>query len=165
MWIILKIDKKKFNLLKQDFKKRIGEDVTFYKPKMKISTYFKNKLVNKEVDILGDYVFCFSESFNEKKIFSSIKFSKGLKYFLNGFFSVQEEIKDFINKCKNLENENGFISSNLIDFQKNKDYQFISGPFAKKLFTILNLEKNRIKILLGTAETYIDKNKYLFRAV
>ena len=41
MWIILKIDKKKFNLLKQDFKKRIGEDVTFYKPKMKISTYFK----------------------------------------------------------------------------------------------------------------------------
>ena len=34
MWVILKIDKKKLSLLKQDFVKKTGEEFTFYSPKM-----------------------------------------------------------------------------------------------------------------------------------
>ncbi len=165
MWTIIKIDKKKYNLLQQDFKKKIGEKVIYYKPKMKISTFSKNRLIEKEIDILGNYVFCYSKIFKEKKIMNTLKFSKGLKYFLDGFNSVQDEINEFIDKCKKLENKNGFICSNMETYCENKEYEFISGPFAKKLFTILNLEKNRVKILLGTVETYISKNKYLFRSV
>ena len=33
MWTIIKIDKKKFELLKSDFEKKTGEKFTFYKPK------------------------------------------------------------------------------------------------------------------------------------
>ena len=62
----LLIDKKKINLLKNDFKKKTGKEFVFYSPKMKISKYFQNKLISKEIDILGDYIFCFNKSFSEK---------------------------------------------------------------------------------------------------
>ena len=58
MWVVIKIDKKEFGLLKTILKKT-GEDFIFYSPRMKVSKYFKNKLISKEIDILGDYVFLF----------------------------------------------------------------------------------------------------------
>ena len=59
MWAILKIDKKKFNILKNEFSKKLGKKVIFYQPKLKIEKYKKNKPENIEIDILGDYVFCY----------------------------------------------------------------------------------------------------------
>ena len=162
MWVILKIDNKKINLLKNDFKKKTGKNFVFYKPKLKISKYLNNKLIDKEVDLLGDYVFCFSQSFSEKKTINLLRFSVGLKYFLNGFLCFQREIETFINRCKNLENREGFISPGLSQCKKNQIYQFLSGPFVKNFFKIINLKDNKIKILLGGVETYINKNKYFF---
>ena len=43
----------------EDFKKNIGEDCVIYRPKILIKKYKNNKLINKELDILGDYAFCF----------------------------------------------------------------------------------------------------------
>ena len=162
MWVILKIDNKKINLLKNDFEKKTGKNFVFYKPKLKISKYLNNKLIDKEVDLLGDYVFCFSQSFSEKNTINLLRFSVGLKYFLNGFFCFQREIETFINRCKNLENREGFISPGLSQCKKNQIYQFLSGPFVKNFFKIINLKDNKIKILLGGVETYINKNKYFF---
>ena len=68
MWTIIKIDKKKFELLKSDFEKKTGEKFTFYKPKLKVSKYLNNKLISKEVDLLGNYIFCYSKLFKEKRI-------------------------------------------------------------------------------------------------
>ena len=34
MWTVLKFDKKKLNLLKQDFLKNLGQDCEFYIPKL-----------------------------------------------------------------------------------------------------------------------------------
>ena len=66
--------------------------------------YFKNnKLINKEVDILGDYLFCFHKNFSNKSTINQLKFSRGLKYFLDGFIEFQIDVKNFIEKCKNLE--------------------------------------------------------------
>ena len=162
MWVVIKIDKKKFGLLKNDFKKKTGEDFIFYSPRMKVSKYFKNKLISKEIDILGDYEFCFNKSFSEKKLFKILKFSKGLKYFLNGFFPFQREILSFINGCKSLENKEGLISSSLYSCKINNQYQFLSGPFVKNFFTIIGVKQDKLKILLGGIETYINRKKYIF---
>ena len=162
MWVILKIDNRKINLLKKDFEKKIGKNFFFYKPKLKISKYLNNKLINKEIDLLGDYAFCFSQTFSENKNINLLRFSVGLKYFLNGTFCFQREIETFINRCKNLENSDGFISSGLSQCKENQIYQFLSGPFVKKFFKIINLKDNKIKILLGSVETYIKKDKYFF---
>ena len=164
MWTIIKIDKSKFKLLKKDFEKKTGEEFIFYKPKIKVEKYIKNKLSEKEFDLLGNYVFCYNTSFKEKKTINLLRFSIGLKYFLQGFLHLQEDITKFVNKCKKLENIDGTISASFIEGEENKTYEFLSGPFANRLFTILELKKDKLKILLGAVESYIDKKKYLFRS-
>ena len=91
-----------------------------------------------------------------------MKFSKGLKYFLGGFKKSQVEINKFIKKCKSLENKNGYISEAFFEVTLNTKYQFISGPFSNRIFEIINLQKNKIKILIGNVKTTINKQDYLF---
>ena len=61
MWAILKIDRKKFGVLKKDLKDKLGSDTIFYNPKLLIQKYKNNKLINKEFNLLGDYLFCFCD--------------------------------------------------------------------------------------------------------
>lgn len=163
MWAIIKINKKKFNLLKKDFENKTGEKFIYYKPKLIVSKYFRNKLVDQDFDILGDYIFCFNESLAKKETIENLKFSVGLKYFLNGHLSFQKEIQTFISRCKKLESPEGCNDLKLFDYRENQIYQFLSGPFVKRFFKILNFNEKKLKILLGGFETYISKNKYFFR--
>ena len=66
MWVIVKFDKKYFNTLKQQFSEKLGGGCSFYRPKLILQNYKKNKLVSKEVDLLDDYFFCYHEKFSSK---------------------------------------------------------------------------------------------------
>ena len=165
MWTIFKFDKKKYSLLKTDFKRKLGEDFIYYAPKMKFQKFRKNKLSNFEFDLMGNYVFCFHKSFKKNSTISLLKFSRGLKYFLNGYTQSQYEIADFIKKCKSLEDKDGYVSSNFFKISRNKMYKFSSGPFSEKLFKIIDLKKNQIEILMGNIKTTISKQKFLFKPV
>ena len=48
--------------------------------------------------------------------------------------------------------------STLID----KYYKFSSGPFTDKIFKIIELQKNKIDILMGNIKTKIKKKEFLF---
>ena len=162
MWTILKFDKKKLNLLKQDFKKKLGDNIKFYIPKIKIQKFKNNKLINKELNLMGDYLFFYhNETDNEKKL-NTLKFSRGLKYFLNGHIDTQDDIEQFIHDCKVSENNEGFLSNNIFDLHLNKKYKFSSGPFTEKIFKIINLQKNKLSILMGDIKTTIKRKDYLF---
>tara|TARA_B100000965_G_scaffold379611_1_gene375478 strand:+ start:484 stop:981 length:498 start_codon:yes stop_codon:yes gene_type:complete len=165
MWTVIKFDKKKINLLQQDLLKYIGKDCVFYRPKIQIQKYYKNKLIKKDFEILGDYLFCYHKSFYKKNIIDLLKFSRGLKYFLSGFIEFQTELDNFIKKCKKSEDINGYISRNLFDVKLNKNYKFNSGPFVSKLFKIVELEKNRISIVMGNIRTHFKKEEFLFTPV
>ena len=58
MWTIIKVDLKNLEFLKKELKKKIGNDVKIYSPKFLIQKYKKNKLIGKELNLLGDYLFC-----------------------------------------------------------------------------------------------------------
>ncbi len=163
MWTILKIDKKKFKLLKLDFEKKLGKELKFYNPKIKIQKFQKNNYKDFEVDILGNYLFCFHKSFEKKNVMSSLQYSRGLKYFLEGFTQSQCEINLFINKCKNYEDDKGFLSSSFYSICFDKNYKFFSGPFAERIFKVINLQKNKIEILMGQIKTTIDRKNFLFK--
>ena len=165
MWTVIKFDKKKFNLLLSDLKKKYGDDVIIYRPKMLIQKYNKNKLEFKEHYVLGDYFFCFHRNFENKFLLNNLKFMRGLKYILSGFKEFQFDIKTFIDKCKKSENKKGYICESLFDLQINTNYKFSSGPFVNKIFKIVNFEKNKIKILTGNLKTTINRNEYLFNPV
>ena len=165
MWTVIKFDRKEFEFLKKDFEKFFGKDIKIYVPKLFFHRYKKNRIVIKEFNLLGDYLFCFHDKFKNPQIINSLKFTRGLKYFLNGFADSQEEINKFIKKCKDSEDRNGYLTQNFFDLCVNSTYEFTSGPFTEKIFRIIDLQKNKINILLGNIKININKKKFLFSPV
>jgi len=165
MWTVIKFDRKNLALLKMSLKKKLGEDFKIYIPKLRIQKYKNNKLINKELNLLGDYLFCFHESLKQKNAIDSLRFTKGLKYFLEGLAESQKDIERFIKKCKDSECKEGFLSKDFFDLDINKKYKFSSGPFSDKVFQIINLQRNRIRVLMGNIKTTIKKKEFLFTPV
>ena len=165
MWKVLKFDQKSLGLLKEDLKKKLGKDFKIYIPKLRIQKFKNNKLINKEINLLGDYLFCFHKNFKYESTLNSLRFVRGLKYFLGGLSGSQNDIEKFIKKCKDSEGQEGFLSRNFFDLDLDRNYKFSSGPFADKIFKIINLQRNRIKVLMGNIKTTIKKKEFLFTPV
>mgnify|MGYP001228633785 FL=1 len=165
MWAVIKFDKKKIHIFKEDLKKKFGDNFQIYYPKLSIQNYQKNKLKERNINLLEDYLFCFHSKFSNEKNISQLKFLRGVKYFLNGYKESQIEINNFIHNLKKLENENGYITQSIYQTEINKIYKFTSGPFTQKIFKIINLNKDKIDILIGNIKTRINKKKFLFKPV
>ena len=164
MWVVAKYDKKKANFFLEDLKKKLKDKVVIYNPRVKIEKFYKKKLISKELNILGDYIFCFNPKFANQKILNNLQFTKGLKYFLSGFYKSQKEIKEFIKKCKKSENENGFISADFFDIEINKKYKFNNGPLLNLIFQVVEVQKTKFKILMSDKIATIKKG-FLFSAL
>ena len=93
MWTVVKFDKKNLALLKEDLSEKLGKDIKIYIPKLRIQKYKNNKLINKEFNLLGDYLFCFHKNLEYKKTIKSLRFTMGHKYFLEGFTETQKDIE------------------------------------------------------------------------
>ena len=162
MWTVIKFNKNNINLIHNEINKKLGSDVEIYVPKFLVQKFKKTKLINIELNLLGDYLFCFHNNFVKEETLHQLKFTKGLKYFLTGFNHSQKEIKNLINQCKKAENKNGYLNQNFIKLLENTKYRFSSGPFSEKIFKIINLQKNKIDILLGNIKTTIKRKDYFF---
>ena len=114
---------------------------------------------------MGDYIFCFHKKFSQIETIKKLKFSKGIKYFLDGFYKSQSDIENFVLKCKKSENTSGYISHNFFTLNLTTEYKFSNGPFASNIFKILELQKNKLEILIGSFKTTIKKNEFLFSPV
>ena len=75
-----KFNKDQLSFLKSELKNKFGKDFKFYCPKIIIEKFKNNKLVKKECNLLGDYLFCFNDVFKEK-ITKQLNNIKGVKYF------------------------------------------------------------------------------------
>ena len=164
MWVVAKYDKKKTNFFFEGLKKKLKDEVIIYNPKVRIEKFHRKKIISKEFNILGDYIFCFHPKFENQKILSELKFTKGLKYFLNGFYKSQKELKEFIKKCKKFENENGFISADFFDIEVNKKYIFNSGPLLNLIFQVIEVQKTKFKIMMSDKIATIEKG-FLFSSL
>ena len=165
MWTVIKIDRKKMNTLKNEFFSKIGNDVKFYSPKLKIEKRIKAKIQIKENYLLGDYILCFHKDFKKNSVLSSLQYCKGLKYFLRNLNTSQIEIKDFIFKCKSNEDSEGYIKQSFFNFQNKNKFEFISGPFTNLIFSILEENKFSIRGLIGKYKISVSKEQNLFRPV
>ena len=161
MWAVIKFNKNQINLLKEDLSKKIGNDLIYYSPKVLTQIYKNNRLVNNPVDLLGDYIFCFHKKFEKKSFINELKFTRGLKYFLSGIVESQKDILEFISFCRNSENKEGYVSKSFLDFSKDKKSKFRSGPFTNKIFEIINFQKEKIKISMGSIKTTIKPEEFL----
>lgn len=165
MWAVVKIDRKKLLIVKNELKKKFNSSTKFYIPQILIQYYNKNKLVDREINLLGDYIFCFNENFKFKEKLNLVKFCVGVKSVLDGYLFLQKDIQNFISTCKNFENNKGHVSLNFIKLAKNMKYKFESGPFVNKIFEIIEFQKNKINILVGKFKTNLNKKDYLIRPI
>ena len=67
MWALIKYDQKNLNFFKNNLCKILGDNCNFYYPKYLLKKKIKNKVFNKEINLLGDYIFCYNENFSQKK--------------------------------------------------------------------------------------------------
>tara|TARA_E500000178_G_C16968977_1_gene729955 strand:- start:928 stop:1425 length:498 start_codon:yes stop_codon:yes gene_type:complete len=160
MWAIIKVDNKNIKILSNELKKKLGPNLQIYSPKIYIENYKNKKIIKKSLNLIGDYVFCFHEEFKNYKIIDRVKFTKGLKYFLYGYLESQNEINNFISKCKKSENKDGFLTKDFYDLEINKMYKFNSGPFANKILKLIEIQKNRVKFLFSKVEVKIESKNF-----
>ena len=156
---------KKYHLLKRELKTKLGDKCKIYKPKVLINRFVNNKLVKKEINLLGNYFFCFDESFKNDLTLKKINYFVGLKYFLSGHLYSQKQISDFIKNIKKIENKNGFITQSIFEIEINKFYKFDSGSFANKIFKVLSLNKNNLRIIMGNLKSTINRKKFNFSSL
>ena len=166
MWIVLKYKKKELSFLKKDLEKALGNLPLIFKPQLKYQKLVKNKLQFLEKDILDDYLICHHEKFKDDKIFTFLKNLRGLKYFLTNSLVNQKEIINFINYCEKNKDSNGYIKPSFFEFSNMKNGIFLSGPFTNMIFSVIEKQKDKLKILLGKVTTTISKkSNYLYRPV
>ena len=153
MWIVAKVNYKQLSVFKSELNLKFENKVKYYFPKV----FIKNKKTNITKNILGNYIFCFHEKFEDLKNILVLKYIKGLDYFLTNSKNSQIEILDFINLCKINENSTGHLKQ---DFFKNlicKNGKFINSPLASLVFEIIKSNKNNLEILLGNKQIKISK--------
>ena len=166
MWIVFKNKRREFSLLKQDFRKILGDLPLIFRPKLKYQKLVKKKLKFLEKDILDDYLICYHEKFQNINMLTILKNSKGLKYFLADSKTNQREIISFIDYCKKNQDLDGYIKQSFFEFQNMKRGMFLSGPFTNMIFSVIENQRNKLKILIGKATMTITKNSnYLFRPI
>ena len=165
MWIIIKFKSNQFDILKQEFKKKLSIEPTFFFPKLHFQKIKNNKLVSCTSPLLGDYIFCFHHKFNDTNVLENLNYLKGLKFFLKGFKTYQEDILNFINRCKKHEDENGFIKQTFFNFTTFKKIKFLSGPFTNIIFKIIKQKKDSVKVSDGKINISFSTRRYLFEGI
>ena len=165
MWIVLKYEKKKIGILINELKKKFNNGLEIYNPKFKKKLKMRNKIIVNELSLLGDYLFCYHKNFNNPNTINILKFTKGIKDFIHGYKSSQNEIKDFINRCRKSENTEGYLTNNFYNLYENSKFKFNSGIFSNFTFKIINLQKNKMNILLGNLRITTEKEKFILKSI
>ena len=163
MWVVAKIKYRELDIFKRELAKKLNTKPLFYNPRIQVEKNQKNKIRKYSKPILENYIFCFHESFKNTKLIHQLKFVKGLNFFLNDCNLNQKEIINFINYCKSFENKEGFIKALFFKKLISKKAKFISGPFTNMFFDIIEKQKNKLKIIVGSVVATVPYNKnYLY---
>ena len=165
MWIVVKYDKKKIGSLINELKIKFNDKLRIYNPKFKTKFKFKNKTIENELSLLGDYLFCYHENFDKPYFVNILKFTKGVKNFIEGYKSSQKDIEQFIHRCKNSENSSGYLTNSFYKLFENSKFKFNSGVFSNFIFEIVNLQKNKMNILLGNLKITTEKEKFILKSI
>ena len=164
MWVVLKYKNNELNFLKENLKKKFGQQLKIYQPKIKLQRLIKNKIKFLEKNLLEDYIFCYHEKFCDKKLILILNNSKGLKYFLKNCHTNQNEIIDFIQSCKKNESDDGYIKQEFFNFANFTRGIFIDGPFTNLVFNVIQKQNKRLKALIGNVKITIrNDSNFLYR--
>ena len=158
MWVVAKYKLKELETLKDSFCKIIGDKPEFYIPKIKQEYYKNNKLKIIKKNILSNYIICKHSKFKDLKFISKLNHSRGLIYLLKNSNINQNNLESFVKFCKSHEDSKGFLRQTFFEITKKTKAKFISGPLTQMIFSIIEDEGKKLKILLNNVNITIPKN-------
>lgn len=160
MWLVIKIKNKcNLKMLEKDLKEVLNSNIKIFAPKIKIQKFKSNKFFFKDFYILGNYIIVNHFNFKNTQFLNKIKYLRGVHYILNTFSIYQNEIEQFVKRCRKNEDDNGYLIQNFFDLKKGKEIKFTSGPFVNFISELIDTQKNRICFLAGKYKILVQKNQ------
>ena len=86
------------------------------------------------------------------------------KIFLGDVSYFKKILKNLLTNLNLLKMKKGTFQF-IFEINKNSYYKFSSGPFTQQIFKIIEIQKNKINILLGKVKTTINQKDFLFSPV
>jgi len=159
MWIVIAYKPNELNILKNSIRNILQKDFSYYIPKIKYKKIATNGIKEVQKNILQSYLICKHDRFKDQSFLNVLSYVKGVRYILNNSQFNQEDIKNFINNCKRNEDKDGFLKQSFFEMSKTNKLKFMSGPFSKMIFEIIENSNNKIKILKNNLNITISKNQ------
>lgn len=158
MWLVIKLKKGSiFEIFKIGLKKTLSSEPKLYSPKITKQSIKGNKFYQKDLHVLGNYIFVFHEKFKNNFFINKLCFVKGVDTVLEGFHQSQDEINSFINKCKKNEDKNGYLLQEFFSNGIGDKIKFHSGPFINFVSELIDVQRNNISVLTGKYKILVNK--------
>ncbi len=160
MWIVVKIKKhSEISLLKSSLFQLLGKEIKYCQPKIKCNRLIKTNCISKDLFILDKYLLIHHNKFSESKTLSKLNYIRGVDHLLQGFKSCQNNIIEFVNKCEINRDKLGYLSSNFFNLSKGANIKINKGPFVNFVSEIVEIQKKKLKLLVGGMSIYLDKKE------
>ena len=160
MWTVLKLNKiSNLNMTLSSLRLFFGTMPEVCLSKIKSKKKIANKLFDKDVYILDKYLIIYHNKLNDSFTVNKLNYINGVDYCLNGFESCQKNISDFVIKCKKNQSTDGYINSDFFNLETGMSVKFSKGPFINFVSKIIEIQKNKFKILAGNYSIYFEKKE------
>ena len=159
MWTVVKYKIHEINLLKDGLKKLLESEPTYYQPKIKIQKFINNKLKTYEKPILENYLIFYHSKLKANFFANKLKYIKGILKILSLSTINQKEIINFISRCKEFENKDGYLLQEFFEHSKTSKAKFVTGPFSNLFFKIVSKQKKKFNLLMGNIKVSVKRKE------
>ena len=159
MWVVLKIKKySELNIIRKSLTDLFGSSPKLCNPKVKTSTCSKKNNI-KDTFLLEKYILIHHNKLSNQFYLNKMRYMRGIDYCLQGFKGCQNEIYKFVQKCEKNQDNSGYVSSDFFNLSKGMDVRFSKGPFENFVSKIVEIQKKKLKMLVGNYSIYLEKKE------
>ena len=159
MWVVLKIKKySELNIIIKSLTDLFGSSPKLCNPKVKTSTRIKKNII-KDIFLLEKYILIHHYKLSNQFYLNKIRYMRGIDYCLQGFKSCQNEIYKFVQRCEKYQDNLGYVNSDFFNLSEGMDIRFSKGPFVNFVSKIVEIQKKKLKMLVGNYSIYLEKKE------
>ena len=72
---------------------------------------------------------------------------------------MQNEIYKFVQRCEKYQDNLGYVNSDFFNLSEGMDIRFSKGPFVNFVSKIVEIQKKKLKMLVGNYSIYLEKKE------
>ncbi len=160
MWIVLKIKKySELNIIRKSLTDLFGSSPKLCNPKVKTISVNSKINTNKDTFLLERYILIYHNKLSNQFYLNKISYMRGIDYCLHGFKGCQNEIYKFAQKCEKNQDTSGYVNSDFFNLSEGMNIKFSKGPFVNFVSKIVEIQKKKLKMLVGNYSIYLEKKE------